>query len=250
MFFVISKILGYLLRPVLWILILFIIGLLTKKPKRKKYFIRSSLILLIIFSNPFVLIQFARWWDVKPAKLAADSNYSCAIVLGGYGSEDANKDGYFNASADRFIQAVKLKAEGRVSHLLITGGTGRLFPTDFRESDWVLSQLRDLKIPDSSILIEDRSRNSYENAVFSKRMFDSMSLKPPYLLITSAYHMRRARYIYKKQGLDVIAYPCNYLEGRGAISFSDFIPSGSALNHWEFYIREVVGYAVYAIKGN
>src|SRR5438105_8609282 len=122
MFFMVSKIFGYLLRPVLWIVILFIIGLLTKKTKRKKYCFRSSLILLLLFSNPFLLDQFAKWWDVKETKLPAGSAYSCAIVLGGYGSEGANKNGYFNTSADRFIQAVKLKTEGRTTHLLITGG--------------------------------------------------------------------------------------------------------------------------------
>jgi uncharacterized SAM-binding protein YcdF (DUF218 family) len=248
MFFVISKLLIYLLFPTVWIFILLIIGLLTKKPKRKKYSFTIAFILFILFSNPFLLDRFAKWWDVKETKLPAGSNYSCAIILGGFGAEDENKNGYFNLSADRFIQAIKLKISGKVSHLLITGGSSKLRPTDFREGDWVHDQFIDLKIPDNNILVENKSRNTLENAIYSKKLLDSAHLQPPYLLVTSAFHMRRSMYIYKKKGVDVIPYPCNYLAGRNEISISDFIPSAGALSFWETYIKEVIGYVVYAIK--
>ena len=63
--------------------------------------------------------------------------YSCAIVLGGFSSEGENGEGFFNASADRFIQALKLKTTGKVSHLLITGGNSKIIPGKFIESIWV-----------------------------------------------------------------------------------------------------------------
>ena len=250
MFFVFSKILICLLSPTFWVFILTILGLITKKPKLKKYSFRIAFIIFILFSNPFLLNQFARLWDVKERVLAPNVSYSSAIVLGGFGSEDADKNGYFNTSADRFLQAIKLKTEGRVSHILISGGSGKLIPTAFREGDWVLTQLRDLKIPDSAILVENRSRNSYENAVFSKTLLDSMHLKPPYVLITSAFHMRRAAAVFKKKGVDVVPFPCNYIAGRTETTLSDFIPSGAALGTWEVYIKEVVGYVVYSFKNN
>jgi uncharacterized SAM-binding protein YcdF (DUF218 family) len=248
MFFILSKILVVLLSPTLWILILFITGLSTKKPKLRKYAFRVSLVLFIVFSNGFLFNQFAKMWDVPAASLPASKTYSCAIVLGGFGSEDAERNGYFNLAADRFIQAIKLKMSGKASHLLISGGNGQLFPTGFRESDWVLRELRDIKLADSSVLIENRSRNSYENALYSKQLLESENLKPPYLLITSAYHMRRAMYTYKKLGVEIVPFPCNYFAGRGATTFSDFIPRAMVLSGWEIYIKEVVGYAVYFFK--
>ena len=248
MFFILSRILTVLLSPTLWIFILFITGLSTKKPGVRKYTLRVSLLLLIVFSNGFLFNQFGRLWDVPPASLPANKTYSCAIVLGGFASEDADRNGYFNLSADRFIQAIKLKMSGKASHLLISGGNGQLFPTDFRESDWVLQELKDLKLADSSILIENRSRNSYENALYSKQLLESENLKPPYLLITSAYHMRRAMYTYKKMGIDIIPFPCNYFSGRAATTLYDFIPRASVLSGWDFYIKEVVGYAAYYFK--
>jgi uncharacterized SAM-binding protein YcdF (DUF218 family) len=250
MFFVFSKILIYLLAPITWILIFLVIGVVTKKPKLKKYSFRISLILFILFSNPFLLNSFAKWWDVKETSLPEGTNYSCVIVLGGFTSEDANGNGYFSVAADRFIQAVKLKAQGKVDRILISGGNGNLLPSDFRESDWVASQLRTLRIPDSTILAENRSRNSYENALFSKKLLDSAGLKPPYLLITSAFHMRRAFSTYRKNGVNVIPFPCNYIAGRGKTLFSDFIPSAWTLATWQVYIKEIVGYGVYAIKNN
>lgn len=231
-----------------WIFIFLIIGLLTKKRKLKKYSLITSLTLFILFSNQFLLNSFAKWWDVKETSLLPHTTYSCAIVLGGFTAEDAERNGYFSVGADRFIQAIKLKAQGKVDRILISGGNGNLLPTDFRESDWVASQLRMLNIPDSSIMAENQSRNSYENALFTKKLLDNANLKPPYLLVTSAYHMRRAFTTYMENGIEVIPFPCNYIAGRGKTGFSDFIPSAWTLATWQVYIKEVVGYAVYAMK--
>ena len=60
--------------------------------------------------------------------------------------------------------------------------------------------------------------------------------------------MRRAEYIYKKMGVDVIPFPCNYIAGKGETDIGDFIPSISCLETWYYYIKEVVGYVVYSVK--
>ncbi|MEP6582752.1 MAG: YdcF family protein [Ginsengibacter sp.] len=206
-----------------------------------------SIFIFLIFSNPFLLNQFARWWDVKETNLPPGKTYSCAIVLGGFASEDYNGDGYFNSTSDRFIQLIKLRAEGKVSRLLISGGNSKLLPTAFRESDWVALQLKDFNIPDSNILIENQSRNSFENALFSQKLLDSARLKPPYILVTSAFHMRRALSTYKKMGVDVIPFPCNFIAGKGKTDIGDFIPSLGTFGTWYYYIKEVVGSAVYTI---
>ncbi len=247
MFFVLSKLIGCFLSPLFWIVLFLAIGFFTKRKRLKKTSYGLSLVVFLIFSSPFLLSQFARFWDAKETKLPSGVKYSCAIVLGGFASEDYNGNGYFNATSDRFIQLIKLKTEGKVSHLLVSGGNAKLLPTDFRESDWVASQLKDFNIPDSDIIIENQSRNSFENAFFSKKLLDSAHLPPPYILITSAFHMRRALSTYKKIGLDVIPFPCNYIAGKGAIGPGDFIPSISTFGTWYYYIKEIVGVAVYSI---
>jgi len=244
MYFVFSKLLLYFILPFSWFLAFMIAALLVKKPKLKRKFLLVATAILLIFSNPFLLNTFANFWDIAPVPLKATGPYSCAIVLGGFSGEDANGNGFFNGSADRFIQAVKLLSTGKVTHLLISGGNGSLIHDKFEESDWVKTQLLQLKVPDSCILIEDRSRNTKENAAFSKQILIRSHLQPPYLLVTSAYHMRRSLKIFKKAELEVVPYPCNYMSGKANLFTDSIIPDAGVFGGWNFYVKEVVGYAV------
>jgi len=244
MYFILSKVLLFLLFPLLWVFALFIVALLAKNPRRKKRFFIIALVMLYFFSVPFFLNQFANWWSITPSHANETKVYSCAIVLGGFSSIGRNNAGYFNGSADRFIQGVKTLLTGKATHIMITGGNGSLFPGGFSEANWVKTQLAAFKIPDSLTLIESRSRNTIENASFSKTMLQKAGLKPPYLLITSDFHMRRSLMIFQKQGYDVVPYPCNIMAGHNDFSFTDLVPDGSSIGGWEIYLKEMVGYVV------
>lgn len=242
MYFILSKILLFLIFPLSWVFILLLISLVTKNQKRKRRALIAAIILLFLFSNPFLFNQFARLWDIPAYQLKKGEVYNCAIVLGGFSGADDKEQGRFNPSADRFIQGIKLLTTGKVSHLLVTGGSGNLIPGKFREGAWVKTQLKEFKFPDSTMLIESNSRNTIENARFSNTILKQSHLKGPYLLITSAFHMRRALMIFKKQGINVIPYSCNFIED-DKISFDDFfIPDANKLAYWNIYIKEVIGY--------
>lgn len=243
MFFILSKVLFFLICPFSWIVLLLILALVVNSRKRKHRLLLSSVLLLFIFTNPFLLNQFANQWNISVPGTA--KHYSCAILLGGFASKSADGHGYFTSSSDRFIQAVKLKTQGRVSNLLVSGINAKV---KSNKEDWVLRELREFKIPDSSILIENRSRNTFENVSYSKIILERSHLPPPYLLVTSAFHMRRALFIFKKMGIDVVPYPCDYLAGSEKTSVSDFIPQVTVLNKWNVYIKELVGYGVYYLK--
>ena len=243
MYFILSKVLLFLLFPLLWVFALIVAGLVTKNRKRKKRLFIASVVLLLLLSNSFLFNEFARLWGYQP--YSGNQKYSCAIVLGGFSSADKNGNGYFNESADRFIQGVKLLQTGKVKRILITGGNGNLIPGKYREAAWVKTQLQDLNVPDSSILIESNSRNTIENADFSKRILQANHVQPPYLLVTSDFHIRRSMVIFKKHGLNVIAYPCNYIAGHCDLGLANFIiPDADALAGWSMYLKEVVGYVV------
>jgi len=246
MFFILSKLLYFFICPVSWVLSLLIAGLIVKKANLKRRLILSSAIVLVVFTNPFLLEQFAKHWDIPPVPLK--KTYSCAIVLGGFTSEDAQGHGFFNGNSDRFIQGLKLLTAGKVTHILISGGNGLLVHDKFEESDWVKTQLQQFKVPDSCILIENRSRNTIENAAFSKTVLLASKLPPPYLLVTSAFHMRRSLGIFKKAGIAVIPYPCNYIAGKGRTSIMSFIPDVEPLYKWNTYIKEVIGSLVNYFK--
>ena len=218
MAFILSKVLLIFLLPLTWIFLLLIYALILKNQQLKKKILITSVLLLYLFSAPILIDLYARKWDYPTAKLAASTKYSCVIVLGGFTGERADKTGYFGPAADRLIQGIELVNMGKAAKILITSGDGSLNPDGFSEAVWVQGELKKLNMPDSSVLIEGKSRNTIENAVFTKRLLIAKHLAPPYLLVTSAFHMRRSVVIFEKAGLKVIPFPSNYIVGNRRIT--------------------------------
>jgi uncharacterized SAM-binding protein YcdF (DUF218 family) len=250
MFFTLSKLLIDFVYPLTWILALLVVALIIKNHKLKQRLLLISFILLVIFSNPFLFDNFAKSWDIETIPPKKSSPYSCVIVLGGFSSQGANQTGFFNGSCDRFIEALKLLSTHQATHILISGGNANLFPGKFKESDWVKGQLKDFNVPDSSIVVEDRSRNTIENATFSRVLLNKNHLQPPYLLVTSAFHMRRALGVFQNAKVDVVPYPCNFMTGSGHFSKDETVPDANVLAKWNIYIKEVIGLTVNHIKPN
>jgi uncharacterized SAM-binding protein YcdF (DUF218 family) len=131
---------------------------------------------------------------------------------------------------------------------LISGGNGKTEEKTFQEGAWVKGELQSVGIPDSVIYVEDRSNNTADNAFYAKNIMDSLHLSPPYLLITSAYHIPRASLIFNKAGLVTVSFPCNYFAGKGSFSAWDLLPKPTTLLGWEPYLKETAGYFLYKIK--
>jgi len=243
-----SAVLSGVLSPFNWLIVLLLVACMVKKRSLKKTALILALFVFIVFGNAALLNWYAKTWQPKPVVLSPSAEYSCGIVPGGFASPDADANGYFNATADRFIQAVKLYKTGHIKHILISGGNGKENEKSFREAAWVRGELVSVGIPDSVIFTEDKANNTKENAIYSKQILDSLHLTPPYLLITSAFHMPRAALVFKKAGVDVVPFPCNYNIGRGSFSAWDLIPTPSTLLGWDSFLKETVGYWWYKIR--
>lgn len=205
--------------------------------------------MLIVFSNPFLFYLFTKNWDIDPATLAKGKVYSAVIVLGGFSGEDRNGNGFFNEQATRFVKGLELHEQGDASHILISSGNGSLQPGSFREATWVKGELKKFNLPDSTILIEQESRNTFENATFSKKLLTQKHLLPPYLLVTSAWHMRRAQYIFKKEGLDVMSCSSGLSTSNKKFIPDDyFMPDAVVLAGWNQYFKEAVGLIIAHLK--
>lgn len=246
MFFILSKVLVNLIYPITWISLGILGSFVFKSAGLKKKALVCSSIMLILFSNPYLLNLFARGWDIHTRMPAG--HFSCAIVLGGFVSENQTGVGYFNGASDRFIQAIRLQKAGMVKRLLFTGGNANLIPNAFSESDWISQEIKKYGIPDSVVIIENRARNTLENAQLSFELIKRHRLKAPYLVVTSACHMRRSLQTFKNAGVEVVPYSCNYIAGREKTTFYSFIPSAEALYKWNIYIKEVIGYIAYSLQ--
>ncbi len=249
MHYFLSSLLAYLLTPFYWLAALTCLGFLAKSAEKRKRYAIAALMLFLLFSNNWLLISYARYWQQPNTKVSSSKTYSSAILLGGFGSPGASEEGYFNGTADRFIQAAKQYKLGKIQHILISGGNGKNEVATFNEASWAKKELMVFGIPDSAILVEDASANTADNAAIAKKILDSLKLTPPYLLITSAHHMPRASLLFKKAGLNTHSLSCNYISGNEKYRWEDCIPRADVLFNWSFYFKETFAYWLYRLKG-
>src|SRR5688572_10187478 len=108
MFFVISKILDFLLEPLLWIIALLIFSLLSKNLKRKRKSLIAAIVLLLVFSNSFLLDEAMRAWEMPATKISdTPETYDAGIVLSGMVMYDNSLARIqFHRRNDRLMQAV------------------------------------------------------------------------------------------------------------------------------------------------
>ena len=246
MFYIASKLLAFLSKPIFWVFILLISALIFKTKRR------TLLIYIIsifwVFSNGFLADSCARLWETP--RYAPTEIYDVGIVLGGMADYDKiTKAHNFNKHADRIMDAQQLYHQGKIKKILISGGNGVLFNDGYIEANAMRDYLLLNQIPSEDILIENTSRNTKENAFNSAEILQKDYPNGKFLLITSANHMRRARFCFEKAGIITQEFPTDC-----TTSYTNFsveyilLPSVEALETWGGLIHEWIGYLVYKIK--
>ena len=107
MFFILSKVLYFLLIPFWWIVILFVWMKISRNPQIKKRLSIFIIAIALLFTNPFLYQLLVRSWQHEPVTLSTGKTFEAGIVLGGMAGHDKYNRGYFGNNADRFIQAAK-----------------------------------------------------------------------------------------------------------------------------------------------
>ena len=249
MFFYLSKILTFLISPTVVIIIVIIMALIVKKPALRKILLIFSLGLLLFFTNPFIINQLLKTWEPQ-SSVDNKKIYDTGIILSGFMSLDKENGSLsFGEATDRLTEGLILYRTGRIKTILISGGSGSMID-DTRESMLAKAFLvNNCGIPDSVVYIDTVSRNTYENAVESKKVMNTEGLKSA-IIITSAWHMRRAEACFKKVGLNVEIHPTDGMYGIQGTSVSDIIIPGTRnIIRWENYMHEITGMIMYKIQG-
>lgn len=251
MFFFLSKILQFLINPMVWIVFLLLLAVLTGDENFKKKCLRLSLILTLIFSNSFIFDECERAWEIPITPYRSLKKYDAGIVLGGMTLYDKTADRLqFQRGGDRLFQAIELYKRGYIKKIVFTGGSGSVLHPEDKEGPWVERYLLTLGIPQQDFLIEGESQNTHENAVYTKALLDKHNFKGEYLLITSAFHMRRSMGCFNKEGVLVSPYSTDRYAGPRKFEFEHlFIPDASALYDFNNLIHEIVGFITYKIVG-
>ncbi len=254
MFFILSKILFIFLQPINWVIGLMLFALFSKRPKWKKRALLWAVLLALFFTNRLIFNQFAKIWELKT--ITADQiqqPYEIGILLGGYSNSQIrpNHDRFnFSSRANRFLNAFELYKTGKVKKLLLTGGSGDLLQKHPSEGVEMKKFLMRLGVPEADIIIEGKSRNTWENALFTKQILNEQYPNANCLLITSAWHMRRSIACYRKAGVEFIPFSVDFVTEKDRWApENSIIPDRMGFYFWEMLVKEWVGMAMYKLQG-
>lgn len=173
------------------------------------------------------------------------------ILLGGAveATESVARDQIVaNDSAERVLDTIRLAHRYPSARILISGGGGTVFGTGTAEAPVIAKFLTSVGISEERLLVEDRSRTTDENAVFSMEMAKPREGER-WILVTSAWHMPRAVGVFEKAGFAVIPYPVDYRTagGLGKQRLFAFISEG--LRRLDVGTKEWAGLAAYYAAG-
>jgi len=181
----------------------------------------------------------------------ADSTlFDAIVVLGGSINAAASDDKgriQTNDSDERIVAAARLYQAKVAPLILVSGGSGNPAWPDKKEAPLMADLLESMGIPRNAVIIENSSRNTYENATLSKPLLEKVGAKR-IVLVTSAWHMRRSAAIFRKQGYDFASFPVDSLKEPFAPP-ADLAPDAGALDRSTRILREIVGIIAYKFLG-
>lgn len=263
MFYFFSKTITYVLTPAGWLFIILAWAFLTKYARRRRQLTGLALGLFWVLGNSFLVNELALWWEYPSQLVPTDSTGRVGVVLTG-GMTNSRREildvhkrptGRFllGHEADRIGQALYLYKTGAIQKILISGGVGNL-PFQAKsvsdEGQTTAQFLRMAGVRPTDILLESKSVNTHENAVFSARMLRNIFRTNRCVLITSAWHMRRAIACFQKEGVAVIPFPTGFLSGERSFAPGEWLlPREEAFFNTYYFTRELVGYVTYCVVG-
>jgi uncharacterized SAM-binding protein YcdF (DUF218 family) len=250
MFFVLSKVLGFFATPSNVLIAVGLLGvalLVTRFARAGRRLMVASLVLLALMGlsplgNLLILPleqRFPPWrGEATPAGI---------VVLGGAVSADvsaARDDVALNESAERMTVVAALARRYPEARIVFSGGSGALIYRAGTEAEFALRLFATFGIPRARLIAEDQSRNTVENAIFSKRLAEPRPGET-WLLVTSAYHLPRAVGVFRRQGFAVEAYPVDWRTRGPRDALRPFFTLGEGIRRTDTAVREWVGLAAY-----
>lgn len=189
----------------------------------------------------------------QPFDRTAASRFDAIVVLSGgvMGAGSLRPAAQLTGlSIQRTLCGADLFTEGLASRVVFSGGDGLIFGEGPKEAVEMKRLAIRLGVPEDAILLDDRARTTYENAVGVKRVLGQGSI----LLVTSASHIPRAVGLFRKQGFTVTPAPCNYTvrdwpDFWSDLDLFDALPNSAALDKFTAVLSETTGTITYWIVG-
>jgi uncharacterized SAM-binding protein YcdF (DUF218 family) len=254
MFYIFSKIIGALFKPVGLLILSILYITLTKNHTKIKRTGIIVVLILYLFSCPVFVNLLIKSWETPVKDIGALKKYDVGIVLtGGIINENKSRANaiFLGDQGDRIWQTLCLYRNKKVSKIIISGGDISIYPDKkiIYENDKAKEFLLQNGVLIEDIYQEKKSINTYENALFTTKLLKTKFNKPTIILISSAFHLKRAEGCFKKQGLNTAIFGTTYLGYGDSSNFLDFLPSIVALKNSEYIFKEVIGILAYWFFG-
>ena len=256
MFFFLSKILDALFSPYTWGFGLMALALAFRRPKKplgKRLRVASlvGFFVTLFFSLEPVAnrITMAAEANAKTPELG-NEHFDAVILLGGV-LEDRpmHRTGQraYNGNVERLLTSYDLWKRGVADVVIVSGSSPTAKPGTV-EADVLADQLVDWGMPRDKVVLENKSLNTRENAVFTMKIAEERGYRR-LLLVTSAFHMKRAVACFVAVGAHPTAYPVDYRAYDPSVFSGSLIPRVEAFSRSSEMLRELAGRLVYRVKG-
>jgi uncharacterized SAM-binding protein YcdF (DUF218 family) len=242
----IHKILPLLISPISIVILVYLISIIFNL--KKTAFVNTIILIVIstpIFSN-HLLYLLEKNYNLKPASQI--ENADAVVVLSGMlrtvlGQHQIHYE--WNEASDRIFAGINLIKNKKSPLLVLTGGKLPWSRGD-KEGIFLKKIAEENGVKSENIVITDYAENTEQEATETKKLF--IDKNPKIILVTSAFHMPRAKTIFEAKGLHVVPFAVDFRRNNDDLTIMSFLPSAEALHHTSFSVREFIGRIYYSLK--
>ena len=209
---------------------------------KKKFFVFLAFVFLIISTNPLVgnYLMKRLEYPYKPIPISSIKENDAVIVLGGMLNKvgDQNYNKYEFSDPDRFLGGIDLIKNFK-SKKLILMSSQLPWTVNWQPEGQVLKEKAiSLGLDPDQIFVTEKVKNTYEESIAVTKLIPNNS---SIILVTSAYHMDRSKYLFEKQGFKVNAFPVDFKSSNKELSLISFLPNVDSFYKTSLFIRENLG---------
>ena len=240
------KILPLVVSPLFFITFLLLWGLISRNYR----ICFVAIIILFTCSLPIFSKKLIAYLerDYKLVHPATVEEANAIVVLSGMVRTIETNEGFqyeFSEASDRIFAGIKLFEEKKSPVIILT--RGKLpWSVGVSEGEYLRKFAIKMGIPANRIILTETVQNTDQEAKSLKKIVSGLNHRV--ILVTSAFHMPRAKAIFEAAGIEVIPFPVDFLSSTDLVSIIDFIPSAHAFFRTSFFVREIIGRAYYSLK--
>ncbi len=261
MFLFLSKLLPLFIYPlgVSCLLLLLALWLCFKRSRRAFVPILLSFVILMTAGNSQVSDNLIASLERQYLPQENMPKVEAIVILGGAtrNNEPPRILPDLNDHGDRLLYGAKLYKDRVASQIILTGGRIKWYGGESSEAESMATILELMGVPRSAMILESKSLNTHENAIFTQEILKKQGIKR-IALVTSATHMPRSLAIFRKQGIDAIAAPTDYIISDRNLQehrysnesrIISFFPNSTSLDLTTQALKEYIGSFIYRLKG-